>query len=232
MSGDVNDPPLPLEQRVDHRTRIRPHLLLIVRADQASDAVTGKAAGGAELGLDSERFFTRARKPRVLRRIAVGLPDDEHAGIGARVPHLTAKICRAKLPEQLGAEGPRPDIAAAGDRGIEQLPGDGGRAPVELDLELGRAGEVRFHLLRHQQLEEGVPDTGVGIPVVRGFLHQVPQQCALHGLGADLGAGAARVERVRDLLLALWTILRNRGDEVVLGAAISRVDRTRQCAGP
>ena len=117
---DVHDPPRPLEQGVDYRSRVRADLRRIL-ADERRHERPVQRAGPRETGVHGHGLAARAVQPRVLLG-AFRLADHERARVGVGVGHVFAESLDAQLAEQLDADGPRPLVGVVIVVGVEQFP--------------------------------------------------------------------------------------------------------------
>ena len=112
--------------------------------------------------------------------------------------------------------------------GVEQLPRNAGGAAVELDQHLGRAAEERLHLR-----PAPAAGTACGRSACRWFASfdalatRSRSSATLRRLRAHFGARPLGVERVDDRGSPFGPCCVIARDEVVVGAAIARVERAR-----
>ena len=178
MTGDVNNPPWALLQRVQHRQRIRARLRCIIRADERRDLVLLDAARLEQLLHHRACFVASADESGITGRTR-RFANHEDVRVGARVHHLIAERIRAQLAQQLGANGPWLATAATGV-GIEQFPGNACGAVVKFQQHFRGATEERLHLHGHEQVEKRAPDARIRIQCIRCGGHQLAHECHLH----------------------------------------------------
>ena len=230
----MHDAPIALEQGADDAVRVRCGAGVGL-GDQRAHVVAVEGASCGQQRDHGGRFLARAGQPRVALGLGHGrLADHQHIAVEPGVAHALAEAHRAQLAQELGADRPRqPFLAAVATvaRGlvVQQLPRDAGGAAIDLDAHFGGAAEKRVHLHRHQQLVERAADLRVLVAVAAGAFYDLAHQLGLRGLRADLGAGAPRVERIRDRAVeaAAFAVRLHAGraDQVVVGAAVAGVER-------
>ena len=149
------------------------------------------------------RLRARAGQTRVALRVALRLADHEHAGVGAGVHHLRAKLRRAQLAQQLGANRPRrrgrplPASVSSSSHGMPAVP-------------LSSSITISVVPPRNGSISTGTSSWNSVRPMRRSLFwsfealrHQLAQQRPLCGLRAHLGARALGVQRVGDRRLVV-----------------------------
>ena len=219
VPADVQDAPGAFEQRVDDG----PGALFVQRLH------TARAHGPLQQVTDRLGFGQRGVQRPVVGAVDEGLADDQHRvvgnGVGAR-RHLV--VLELHLAQHAAAQRPGARVhGLAVGRCVQQLPGDGGRAHVQLQQQPRGAAQVRLDAGGHQQLKQRAAQLRVAVGVGGGGLDQLFHQRHLRALLAQVVAGAAAVQRK----LHHAGAAADHADEVVVGAAVAGVQRPAQAAG-
>ena len=223
VAGDVHDAVGPRHQGHDDGVEG-------VGVDQRRDAVRRNAPGPGELLHHGPGLAERAGQGGVVVAGDQGLADHQHGGVGIGVARALAEVGHRQLAQQFAAyrPGQHGGLAAAGVAlRVQQFPGNGRRAGVELQHDAVVATEEGLELQRHQQLEQGAAQLGVARARRGRQLDELAHQLGLGALGAHLGARAARVQREGDGVVAGG----GGADEVVVGAAVPGLGLAPQRAG-
>ena len=232
VPGDVHDAPVPPEQCIRRPSAHPARSARIVGAHQRGDTLAAERVPLERALRDRARLVARAGQPRIAFRIARGLADDERARVGVRRRRPAAEIrpCAACA----GASRGSPTVARRGPAAVpcRAAPRESRRCPRRLRAAFRscRRGTAPFPPGR--AAEQRAADTRVLAPSFEALAIKCAQQRRLRGLGAHFGARPPGVERVGDARSPASRLLRQRRDEVVVGATVAGVERTRQAPSP
>ena len=206
----------------------------IVGADQATTVVP---AGSPVRCADRDSATTARASARApgsrgyTLGIARGLTDDEHARVGSGVASSAAEDRRAQLAQQLGADRPGPRVASRRECPCRAAPTGSRRSRRRARAACRSCRRRRAPSPRDQQLEERRARSACpGFDRWRAFAtsSRIRARPASSARATSLRA-RLRVQRCsRSPASPFALVARHRGDEVVVGAAIAVVERTRE----
>ena len=233
VAGDVHDPPLTFEHRVDHRLRVGAR---VERDVEGARPIARSAV--ARPTLESSARATaiasrpRAEQSRISRAIDRRVSDDQHGIVGSGVDDVLAERRRAQLAQQLGAD--RPGHVGSLLPAWRTSSSSHGMPAVL------RSTSICVSVLppRNDSISLGTSSWNSVRPICGSLLRLLDAAATRLRISgacvccARTSVRARLVSIVKTIAAVVAFALADRGDEVVIGAAIARLGGCRSAPVP